>query len=251
MTKSILVSLLLVIALPLRSLAAPHVITSRQLTEGSLLGQITSTQQLQRAFSTHALLLAHAGGKLGLSRHDFAMVRQAIDSGHTMYVTVPQHLDGMAGAHGGVPFVVHDIIIPANVYGWEVDLRRPNGIVRVYIPNTCGNISVLRVPKRYYVAGAYHVPTPAPAFPAAPRLAAQAPRSSPTPVPQAIATTAPVAVAAPPAAATASHHLGWLPFLLVPIIAGLAAGHGSSSSSTGPTPIHTICPTAGIRIRIP
>jgi hypothetical protein len=252
MTKSLLLCLLLSLVLPVRSLAATHVISQRQLTEGSLLGQVVSSEQLQHAFAAKEPLLARAGRGLGLSHRDFLAVRSAIESGHTRYVEVPRRLNGMAGEHGGVPFVLHDVLIPSNVYGWEVDLSRPDGLIRVFIPNQCGNISVLRVPKRYYVASAYHVPASAPVLPAAPRFAARAAHVAPSPRPQAIATTVPVAVAAPPASsgspvptAGAHHHLGWLPFLLVPVIFAFA-GHGGTSAAPSiaptPIPIHTICP---------
>jgi hypothetical protein len=251
MKKSPLLALLFAIAIPAMSTAAPHTLSPQQLTEGSLLGQVTSTPQLQREFATETSLLARASDGLGLSRADFAAVKQAVAEGHVRYVLVPRHLDGMAGQHGNVPFVDHDVVIPANVYGWEVDLKKPDGIVRVFVPNTCGNLSYLRVPKQYYVAAAPHHPHRVAAYHIAPvplpTIAAVAP-ATPSPVPVAIATTAPLPVPSMAPVAAASHHVGWWPVLLVPLIFAFS-GHGSSSSPAAPTPIHTICPTA-ITIRI-
>jgi hypothetical protein len=250
MTKFPLLVLLLATAVPATSIAAPHTLSSRQLTEGSLLGQIRSTAQLQRAFHAQTPLLARASERLGLTHADFVAVRQAIELGHARYVVVPRHLDAMAGEHGGVPFVDRDVVIPANVHGWEVDLAKSDGTLRVFVPNACGNMSYLRVPKRYNVAAAHYaapVPTPRTAQPVA---AALPPAPPVTPTPAAIATSAPVAVGAPsPSTPAAAHHLGWLPLLVVPLIFALAGHGGGSTTSSAPAPIHTICPGAAIIVR--
>jgi hypothetical protein len=243
-------ALLLAIALPMQVLGSTQSISSTQMTEGSLLGQIQSTAQLQRDFDAHSDLIAKATEDLGLSREDFLAVRRAIALGQARYVVVPRHLDGMAGQHNGRPFIDRNITIPAGIGGWEVDLPKPDGMVRVFVPNACGNISYLRTSKQFRVAAAHVVP---------PIDAAMVPPQTPAPAtlattaPEAIATTAPVALV-PPATATAkSPHLGWLGALILPILVGLGGGGGSHSPGVSvaptPIPIHTICPTVGIRIR--
>jgi len=242
-----LLALLVAVAIPMQALAQPQTLSSAQLTEGSLLGQIQSTAQLQQAFDEHDALIAQASEDLGLTRQDFVAVRRAIALGQARYVTLPRHLDGMAGQYNGKPFIDRDVIIPAGVHGWEVDLPKADGMVRVFVPNACGNISYLRTKKRYRVAAVHYAPpvaAPVAAATAAPPVVPM------TPAPEAIATAVPVAVAAPampPAAA--KPHLAWLGLLLIPIIVGLSGHGGSTTPSVAPTPapIHTICPTAVIR----
>ncbi|HTX57143.1 MAG TPA: hypothetical protein VMD47_08575 [Candidatus Acidoferrales bacterium] len=243
-------ALILAIALPVQALAQVR-LSSTQLTEGSLLGQIASTAQLQNEFDAHSALIAQATEDLGLTRGDFLYVRHAIALGEARYVVIPRHLDGMAGQSGGRPFVLRNVTIPANEYGWEVDVPKPNGTVEVFVPNKCGNVSYLRTATHYPVAAVYVVPAPVVAVSPLP------PPAFPVP-PAAIATSAPVAFAPPmivAAPAAASAHLAWLGLLLLPIIGSLV-GHGGGSTSPAavapvptPIPIHTICPGPTARIR--
>ncbi len=255
-------ALLVALAIPIQVFAQPQTLSYAQLTEGSLLGQIQSTAQLQQEFDAHRALIAQATEDLGLTQADFVAVRRAIDLGQARYVTLPRHLDGMSGQYNGKPFIDRDVIIPAGVHGWEVDLPKNDGMVRVFVPNACGNVSYLRTKKRYRVAAARFAPTGVTPI-AAVTPAAAPPVVAPfAPAPAAAATPVPVAMAGPivpPAAATP--HLAWLGLLLVPIIIGLS-GHGGASVSTPiapkiappaplpptPIPIHTICPTAVHRV---
>lgn len=246
---------MLAVAVPATGFAQTRVIGD--LSQGALLGEIGSTAQLQNEFSQHGTLIAQASDRLGLSRTDYDEVREDVQDGLARYVELPRHLDGMAGEHGGVAFAVHNVEIPAHVYGWEVDLDRPGGVVRVFVPNTCGNISYVRVPKRRELAALapVHVAqaTPAPIVP-------------PPPVP----TAAPVPPAAPQAAPAPAPHTSLWPLLaLIPIA---FVFHGSASvpiggapvppppSSRGPqpfpihsipipTPLPTICPPPALRIK--
>src|SRR5579863_1604682 len=113
--------LLLASAWPLNTQANPHVLSWASLSEDSLLGQVHSTAQLERAFVQDDTLLARAGDDIGLSRADYATVRSAVVRGRARYVTLPRHLDAMAGMHGGRTFADRDVIIPEGVHGWEVD----------------------------------------------------------------------------------------------------------------------------------
>lgn len=235
MSRSVL-AFLIAVALPATSIAAPRVLSQRQLTEGALLGQIASTAQLQREFLANAPLLATASRRLGLTKADFDAVRRAVGTRHARYVLIPRHLDGTSGQVGGVPFIDRDIIIPANVYGWEVDIAKPEEIVRVFVLTPCGNISYLRVPKPFRVAAAHIVPpVPTPE-----------PTATPEPVAEVVPTPEPLITSAP-VIASSTHHLGWLPLLAIPLIFAFA-GHGSSNSSPHhiivPPPINTPCPTA-------
>lgn len=275
-----LLAFLVALAVPIQAFAAPQTLSYAQLTEGSLLGPVQSTAQLQQEFAAHRALIAQATEELGLTHADFAAVRRAIDLGQARYVTLPRHLDGMSGQHNGKPFIDRDVIIPAGIHGWEVDLPKDAGMVRVFVPNACGNVSYVRTNKRYRVAAAHYAPVVAVPVSAAAASSVPPSDSAPAgaPMPEAIATAVPVAMVGPitPAAAAAPH-LGWLGLLLVPIIVGLS-GHGGASVSMPiagrppaplppgapvppgvppprppaptpvPIPIHTICPTAVIRV---
>jgi len=156
-----LLAILIALAIPIQVMAAPQTLSYAQLTEGSLLGQIRSTAQLQQEFDAHSALIAQASEKLGLTHADFLAVRRAIELGQARYVTLPRHLDGMSGQHGGVAFIDRDVTIPAGVHGWEVDLPSDTGMLRVFVPNACGNVSYVKTRKRYRVAAARYAP-PAP-----------------------------------------------------------------------------------------
>lgn len=223
--------------------AQPKVISN--LSEGALMGQLQSTAQLQDQFTHNAPLLADATVRLGLTREDFAAVRRAVINGGARYVELPTHLEGMSGSYNGKAFAVHDVIIPAGVYGWEVDLDKPTEVVRVFVPNKCGNISYIRYPKRQIIAAAppYHQIAAAPIETAPPVIATPAPP---------VEAAAPVAfVPAAPVVAAAAHHLALLPLLFGGLIAGALMSHGGGShtiSAPGitkiPTPIVTVCPSA-------
>lgn len=238
-----LLALLLAIVTPVSVIAQPRVIGD--LTQGALLGSIRDTAQLQTDFSQQHELLAQASTKLGLSSADFSEVSYDIAHGQARYVEIPRHLTGMAGAHNGHAFAVHDIVIPRHVYGWEVDLERPNGIVRVFMPNRCGNMSYLLVPHRQTLAAAmpYHVTPPV----------AQTLAAAPSPAPEITEAPAPVAYApvAPAVVAPVAHHFALLPWLALGLI-GIALIHGGGGSIgttppavvPTPAPLHTICPPA-------
>lgn len=242
-----LLALLLAVALPVSVTAHPRRIAD--LSEGALLGQIRNTAQLQQDFSAQRPLLADATIRLGLTHRDFVEVASDIANGRARYVEIPRHLDGMAGKYRGRAFAVHDIVIPPHVYGWEVDLQRSSGIVRVFMPNRCGNMSYLVVPRRQILAAAPipHVVTPSPVTLAA--IAAPTPAMLPPSPAPVIAMAAPVT---PAIVAPAAHHLALLPWLAAGLItAFLTMHHGGSPGTPGftapravptPAPIHTVCP---------
>ncbi len=246
-------ALLLGIAVPAPAVAQPHVIAD--LSEGALLGPIASTTQLQADFRANQALISRAGDRLGLTSADMVKVRSAIARGNVRYVIMPHHLDGMAGAYAGHAFAVHDAVVPAKVYAWEVDVEEPDAVVQVFVPNKCGNISYIRSPRRIvalrytYVAphsaakpddlAAYAPPAPAFALQstsAAP--AAPAPRVSLASVSISSNTVAP------------RHHFAILPWLALGLI-GIALsehGHGSGiggfpAAASAPRPVPAPAPT--------
>ena len=209
------------------------------LSDGALLGEIQSTQALQQAFDANADQLALAGSEIGLSPQQYHEVRMAIAEGRARYVELPRHIDAMSGQHGGRVFIVRDIRIPKGVYGWEVDLDEAHDVVKVYVPNRCGNLSLVRVrPRVLAAAPVYHRVNVAYAAPIAGPFA-------PLPASYEAASPAPVVayqpeLSAPHVAQVATHHFAMLPFLAGALVAGFLAsgGHGSGVSvNTHPTPV--------------
>jgi hypothetical protein len=235
-------ALLLAVTVPCAATAQPREIGD--LTQGALLGEIVSTAQLQNDFEQHDALIAQATQRLGLTRADYEEVREDVRGGLARYVVLPRHLDGMAGERNGVAFAVRDVRIPAHVHGWEVDLDRPDGLVRVFVPNACGNISYVKVAKRRELAR-YRLPVPSPASAAAVAVITPPP---PTPVPEDTPVPAPATTQTP---APQRHHSLWPLLALIPLA---FLFHGSASTSmpinrpvyapppAPPTPLPTICP---------
>ena len=130
----------------------------------------------------------------------------------------------MSGQHDGRVFRVRNVRIPKGVYGWEVDLTEPDYLVKVYVPNRCGNLSLVRVRRAQVlaVAPAYHDTALVPSAPVSAFIGA------PVFVPSS-ATPVAYAPLVPMPAAAAQSHLGLLPLLLGGIVAGFFAsgGHGS------------------------
>lgn len=245
---------LMVFAMAAPAIGAPHVVA--RLGTSPLVGQIDSTQTLQTDVARNQRLFASAGAKLGLSPEEYRQVRERIAMSRLTYVTIPRHLDAMTWASNGRVYAVHDVIIPAGTKGWEIDVPENGQLVAVFIPNKCGNLSVIRkplpavasLPTRVEAYRATPAPAPAPQTAPAP-AATEAPAPTPTPAPYSTlaSSTAPAA----PAAASA-HHFPWL-LLAIPVIALIGGSHSGGGStipliggpppSGNPTPQPTICPT--------
>lgn len=240
-----LVSLVLIGAMPIQAIAGPHAIA--ELGTAPLIGQIASTAQLQADVSRQRALFAAAGSKLGLTPREYAQFASRIGSRQLAYVIIPRHLDAMSWSSGGNVYVLHDVIIPANTHGWEIDLQESGQEVALFVPARCGNLSILRrsIP-RLASAGKPHLrrtlpvamkreapqvapPAPATASAAAPPVAFAMPAASPTPAPlyEALAPSR-------PAAAPVTHRPRLWPLLALIPIAFFLGGHGSSSPSFAP-----------------
>ncbi len=228
MIRRILAALLCA-ALPAPALAQTHVVA--ELGTAPLIGQVASTQQLQADVTKQRALFAAAGSELGLTPSEYAQFEQRISDRQLAYVTIPRHLDAMSWRSGGRVHVLHDVVIPAGTRGWEVDLREPGRIVALFVPNKCGNLSILRRPAPAIARAPQPVTaTPAPiatlAPDAEPAVAVFAPKPAPALAPY-------TSVAASTGSAPAHHFRAWPLLLLVPIVALLAAhGHSTAVSSS-------------------
>lgn len=246
-----LLALVLCTALPLPALAQTHVIA--ELGTAPLIGQVASTQQLQNDVREQRAVFAEAGLGLGLTPAEFAQFQQRIQNRQLAYVTIPRHLDAMSWRSGGRIHVLHNVVIPARTRGWEVDVVEHGQILALFIPNKCGNLSLIRKP----------APALAQAKTPPPQVAAAelTPAPSPTPAP----TVAPAATPAPAAATPApyqsvaattgpTHHVrAWPLLLLIPIVAALASHGGGTSvppvtsspviAAPPPPPGPVVCPS--------
>jgi len=231
------ISLVLSVTMPLAAIAKPHEIA--QLGTAPLTGEIASTSQLQANVNRQRHLFEVAGTKLGLSPREFAQFAARIDAKQLTYVTIPRHLDAMSWSSGGRVYVLHDVIIPAQTKGWEIDLQEQDHVVALFVPARCGNLSILRrplpaiakapaPPPRVAVEAAATAPPVAPAAPAV---------SMPAPPPATPAPYESVASSTPPV----THHARWWPLLLIPIVGLIAGGfHGGSTP-----PLTTVPPLNG------
>lgn len=208
------------VAFPMPALAQTHTIA--QLGTAPLVGEITSTAQLQTDVARERRIFEKAGEKLGLTPDEYARFETQLEAKRLTYVTLPRHLDAMSWSSGGRVYVLRDVLIPANTKGWEIDLHEGRMVVALFVPARCGNLSIVRktlpliaqaTPRPAVEAAATAAPAPAPA-----QVVALPPAPQATPAPyQSVATTTGPA-----------HHFNWWPLLLVPIAAFFFHGSGSS-----------------------
>jgi hypothetical protein len=156
-----------------------------------------------------------AARAIGLTPAEYQEFRNDLLDGKAFYVRLPRRLDAMAGYRNGQVYVVRRVVIETpNVMGWEVVLG--DG-ARVYVPQLCGNLSLLRVPPpRPPLPPPYHEPRPAPV-------------ATPTPTPVIIQPTAPPVVPPAPVAPAVSevHNAPWW-LIFLPIAGGFTGGGGGT-----------------------
>jgi hypothetical protein len=193
-----------------------------QLGTAPLVGPVASTPQLQDDVRQQRAVFEAAGIGLGLSPAQFAQFEGRIARGQLAYVTIPRHLDAMSWRSAGRVHVLRDVIIPAGTHGWEVDLVDHGEILALFIPNKCGNLSLLRRP----APALARVVPPAPVQTEANIAPPQAtPASAPSPAP--IASPSPAPYAALASSTGPTHHARLWPLLLLPLI-GFILSHGHS-----------------------
>src|SRR5579884_2748470 len=215
----------LALSMTLPALAQPIEIAT--LGRAPLMGQSTNAAELQYNFKHNEALMRRAGADLGLTSEQYEQFRLALEVGKPNWVTVPRHLDAMTWASGGQVHVLHDVIIPANQKGVEVDLQAPGKNIALFLPAKCGNLSVIRTPVRHVANVVRNFPVPhVAAITPPPPPVAVIPPATPTPV---VAAAPP-----PPAIVPAAVHPGaalWPLAALIPFLV-----HASTTTSTTPTP---------------
>jgi hypothetical protein len=213
---------LLVAMTGLPALAQPIEIAT--LGRAPLMGQSTNAAELQYNFKHNEAMMRQAGMDLGLTNEQYEQFRLALEVGKPNWVTVPRHLDAMTWASGGRVHVLHDVVIPANQKGVEVDLPAGDKVIALFLPAKCGNLSVIRRPVRH-VAAVRNFPVPhvaavtAPAPPPQQTVAVVQPEPAPLVAP---------AVPIPPPVPVVHHGINLLPLAaLLPFLV-----HGSSTPGT-------------------
>ena len=233
MTRPALAALL-VAAMGLPAMAQPIEIAT--LGRAPLMGQSTSPAELQYNIKKNEALMRQAGMDLGLTTKQYNDFRFQLEVQKPSFVTIPRHLDAMTWASGGQVHVLHDVIIPANQKGVEIDLHEGDKVIALFLPAKCGNLSVIRrsVP---HVATVRNFPVPHVAAAQAPPPAQDvAVQPAPLPPPEVAAVTP-----LPPPPVIARHGFSLLPLAaLLPFVIHTGGGGGTSipgsGTITGPPP---------------
>ncbi len=108
-----------------------------------LLGQMNSTADLQQRVMERRAMFETAAADLGLTDAETSDLISRIMSNRVRWVRVPRHLDAMTWAWDGSVYMYRDVVIPADEYGWEVDLRVGSNVHALFIPAACGNLSLV------------------------------------------------------------------------------------------------------------
>lgn len=215
--------------------AGPYAI--HNLSHDALLGSTNSRLEMQQRVRQYDARVRKAASDLGLTPSQVQAFETQLPN--SRYVVLPRHLNAMAGYAHGTPYVVHDVIIPVNSRGWEVDVVQGDSLMRVFVPAACGNLSILRsfqphiaqLPERQPSR-----PVRAALLPATSVVAPSAPAAQPVPAPAVVPAAQPPAFAmsSPQVVSHHGHFPWWLALIAIPFIHG-----GGSSQAPGyhaPTP---------------
>jgi hypothetical protein len=108
-----------------------------------LLGRMSTTTQLQERVSERRAMFETASADLGLTSAETQELEAKIAAGRVRWVRVPRHLDEMTWAWDGSVYMYRDVVIPADEYGWEIDISEGTNVHAVFIPAACGNLSLV------------------------------------------------------------------------------------------------------------
>lgn len=176
-----------------------------------VMGASTNAAELRANLRKNEALMRRAGMAIGLTPSQYDTVRTAIEVGKPNWVVVPRHLDVMTWSYAGHVHTLHDVRIPADQKGFEVDIPDGDRVLAVYIPGKCGNISLAKRAVRHVAAAKIHnFPVPHPATVVAPVVApALAVAPATVAAPAVVAPAPPLPIA--PAVAVTHHGIGLLP----------------------------------------
>ncbi len=189
-----------------------------------------SAEEVWNQTHEHAKLFSDAASRIGLTPAEYREFRTALLDGKVSYVRLPRRLDAMSGDRHGSVYAVKNAYMTSSIEGWRVALADGNV---VYVPQLCGNISLLRHAAIAHVARPH--PRVAYVHPYHRKKSRFVPAiASTNEVPVAVAPPAAVAVApAAAGAATAAHGISPF-FLIIPAVIGGIIGGSHSSPTPAP-----------------
>jgi len=189
-----------------------------------------SAEEVWNATREHPKVFADAAARIGLSPSEYREFQGNLLDGKAVYVRLPRRLDAMSGDRRGSIYAVKNAEMNTSIMGWRVALADGNV---VYVPQICGNISLLKHAgvaqvnhKKRYVAYANHVPYTPTIGHVTPVVV------TPPEVPEAPVETAPTVAQAVPAAA--AHGVSPLLFGIPAAVGGIL--YGITHGSTTPVP---------------
>jgi hypothetical protein len=101
----------------------------------------TTAEEVWNATRVHSKLFSDAAARIGLTPGEYKEFRGALLDGKAVYVQLPRRVDAMSGDRRGSVYAVHNAVMTQTIMGWRVALSDGNV---VYIPQVCGNISLVR-----------------------------------------------------------------------------------------------------------
>lgn len=104
-------------------------------------GTMHSAAELRERVDQHRAMFETASGDLGLTSAETGQLEAAIDAENVQWVRIPRHLDEMTWAWDGSVYMYRDVVIPADSYGWEIDIPVGSTVHALFIPAACGNLS--------------------------------------------------------------------------------------------------------------
>ncbi len=195
-----------------------------------MIGSVPSTAELR----AHARELIAASKTLGLTQGESDALSDALLHYPKLfgYGPIPRHLDAMTSGGPNGYHAIRNVIIPPDQYGWELAFSHGTTRTVFYIPNRCGNVSIVRS----------YVPAPATPPPAGTPIPAASPLAAPTPAE--LVTTPPAFIPSPTPAPANPWRRYAIPLYLIGacIIADLVThkpwcGFGAGHGGNGGTPI--------------
>jgi hypothetical protein len=100
-----------------------------------------SAEEVWNATKVHAKLFSDAAARIGLTPAEYKEFRGDLLDGKAVFVKLPRHVDAMSGDRHGSVYAVKNAQMTTSVMGWQIALNDGNV---VYVPQVCGNISLLR-----------------------------------------------------------------------------------------------------------
>src|SRR5579871_6894545 len=100
-----------------------------------------TAEEVWNATKEHPRIYSEAAHRIGLTAAEYREFRNALLDGRAIYVTLPEHVDAMAGDRHGSIYAVRNAYMRHKVMGWKVTLS--SGAV-VYVPQTCVTCTCIR-----------------------------------------------------------------------------------------------------------